>query len=89
MLNEKSIWKKFFENRVKDKTYAIQKFNNHIDTVRSTIPEERLLVFHPRDGWEPLCSFLNVEVPDTSFPNTNRGEDFSVWAKGVVNDVLS
>ena len=88
MLNEKSIWKKYFEGRFKDKDYAINKFNQHIENVKASIPEERLLIFHPKDGWEPLCNFLNVPIPSEPFPNTNTREKFSDWAKGIVIDVL-
>lgn len=88
ILNEKSIWKKYFENKFKDKNYAIKKFNNHIEAVKKNIPEHRLLIFHAKEGWDPLCKFLNVEVPSEPFPNTNNRENFSEWAKSIVKDVL-
>lgn len=88
LLNDKSIWGKFFEGKFKDKEYTIQKFKDHIEEVKHTIPAERLLIYHPREGWEPLCSFLNVPVPQAEFPNTNLREDFATWAKGIVNDVI-
>ena len=28
-----------------------------------TVPAERLLVWDPKEGWEPLCEFLEVPVP--------------------------
>ena len=31
----------------------------------------RLLVFDVTEGWEPLCKFLGVQVPDGSFPRVN------------------
>lgn len=37
---------------------------------------ERLLVFTVKDGWEPLCEFLGVPVPDTEFPRANDAEEF-------------
>jgi hypothetical protein len=43
------------------------------------IPAERLLVFDVRQGWEPLCNFLGVAVPDTPFPRTNDRAEF--WDK--------
>lgn len=89
MLNEKSIWKKYFEGKFKDKDYAISKFNQHIEDVKATIAEDRLLVFHPKEGWEPLCKFLNVDMPSEPFPNTNTRENFHDWATGVVKEVLS
>ena len=88
MLNDKSIWGKQFEGKFKDKEYAITNFNNHTEEVRATIPAEDLLIYHPREGWEPLCSFLGVPVPSELFPNTNKGEDFAQWAKGIVKDVI-
>ena len=30
-------------------------------------------LFHVRDGWEPLCKFLNVPVPNKPFPHRNKG----------------
>lgn len=88
MLNDKSIWGKLFEGKFEDRDYAIANFKNHIEEVKATIPAEDLLVYHPREGWEPLCKFLNIEVPAEAFPNTNKGEDFAQWAKGIVKDVI-
>jgi hypothetical protein len=45
--------------------------------VRRAFGEERLLVFEARQGWEPLCRFLEVPVPDTPYPRANSREDFS------------
>ena len=28
----------------------------------------QLLVFDVRDGWEPLCQFLDKKIPDRTFP---------------------
>jgi hypothetical protein len=87
-LNDKSIWAKFFEGKFKDKDYAINKFNNHIEEVKAIIPSEQLLIFEAKDGWKPLCEFLNVPIPETDYPRTNKGEDFHAWATGVVKEVL-
>lgn len=87
-LNDKSIWKRKFNGTFKDKPTAIANFNNHINEAKATIPKERLLVFKPQDGWEPLCEFLNVPVPQEPFPNTNAKQNFSAWAKSIVTDVL-
>lgn len=58
----------------------------HNAAVRSAIPAERLLEFDVRQGWEPLCAFLGVPVPDEPFPRTNARENFGEHietAKGV------
>ncbi|WP_137679390.1 sulfotransferase family protein [Aurantiacibacter suaedae] len=39
--------------------------------VRETIAPERLLEFEAKDGWEPLCAFLGLPVPDVAFPHVN------------------
>ncbi len=86
--NDKAIWEKYFEGRFIDKAYAIRKFKAHIEEVKNAIPEERLLVYKLGDGWEPLCKFLNVEVPEKDYPKTNKKENFAKWAVGVVKETL-
>ena len=40
--------------------------------MRRTVPPERLLVYDVKEGWEPLCRFLDRPVPaDTAFPRLN------------------
>ena len=46
------------------------------DRVKREVPADRLLVWDPRDGWEPLCRFLGKPVPDTPYPRTNSKDDF-------------
>jgi hypothetical protein len=29
-----------------------------------------------RQGWDPLCKFLGLSVPDAPFPHINSTEDF-------------
>jgi hypothetical protein len=48
-------------------------FEKHYDTVRSSVPKERLLEIDPEAiGWEPLCGFLDVQVPAEAYPMTNE-----------------
>lgn len=66
-----------FAGRFTDRAYAIEVFNQHIADVVSEIPAERLMLFEPRDGWEPLCTFLEVPVPEgESFPHLNDAATF-------------
>jgi Sulfotransferase domain len=39
--------------------------------VKAAVPADRLLVYSVTEGWEPLCKFLGVPVPDTPFPRKN------------------
>jgi hypothetical protein len=45
--------------------------------VQRDIPAERLLVWSVGEGWEPLCEFLEVPVPDTPFPHLNDTREFN------------
>jgi hypothetical protein len=53
---------------------AVHRYN---DDVQATVPRERLLVWTPADGWEPLCEFLELPVPDMPFPHVNDGGEFA------------
>lgn len=46
------------------------------EEVKATIPPERLLIWKPQDGWEPLCEFLGVDVPDEPLPHAWDTEAF-------------
>jgi len=87
-LNDKSIWAKFFEGNFKDKNFAINKFNSHIEEVKAIVPENQLLIFEAKDGWEPLCKFLEKPVPETPYPRTNKGADFKTFVSDIIKDVL-
>lgn len=52
---------------------AMERFNAE---VRRAIPAGRLLEWSPKDGWEPLCRFLEVPVPDVPLPFVNDTEAF-------------
>ena len=70
------IWQDTFHDRFSDKAYAISVFNEHIAEVKRTVPPEKLLVFEVKEGWEPLCRFLEVPVPDKPFPRLNDSAAF-------------
>lgn len=54
-----------------EKQKTIEKYNQHIEEVIRNILKEQLLVYNVQQGWEPLCRFLNVNVPDEPFPHLN------------------
>lgn len=70
------VWQKDFKGRFEDKAYALQAFEAHTEEVKQTIPKERLLVYEVKEGWGPLCTFLNVPVPDKPFPRLNDRASF-------------
>ena len=48
----------------------------HNEEVIRNVPPERLLVWSAGEGWEPLCEFLELPVPDTPFPHINDRKEF-------------
>jgi Sulfotransferase domain len=47
------------------------------EEVRRTVPPERLLVWDAHEGWEPLCRFLEVDVPSQPLPHVNDSKEFA------------
>jgi hypothetical protein len=60
-----------------DKENAIRVFTAHNDAVRREVPPERLLDYETGQGWEPLCRFLGVAVPEAPYPRVNTTDDFA------------
>ncbi len=65
-----------FTSRIDDREAAIATFEAHNARVRETVPAERLLEWQARDGWQPICKALDLEVPSEPFPHTNTTEEF-------------
>jgi hypothetical protein len=74
---QKVVWNGTFGGRFEDRAHAIDVYEKHNDEVRKTIPADRLLVYEPGQGWEPLCSFLSRPVPDEPYPHVNSTEEFN------------
>ncbi len=59
-----------------DREHAKKMFTDWNEQVKRTVPKERLLVFQAKEGWEPLCEFLGVPVPEEPFPRVNDTAEF-------------
>lgn len=62
---------------LEDKDNALEAFRRHNQAVIDHIAPERLLVFEAEQGWEPLCRFLDVAVPDIPYVQENTREQFA------------
>jgi hypothetical protein len=60
-----------------DRDFMTDWFVKRNQAVIDGLPPERLLVFHPKQGWEPLCEFLGVPVPSEPFPRVNSRDELS------------
>lgn len=59
-----------------DRQSMITAYERHNAEVKRLIPAERLLVYEVESGWEPLCEFLGVAIPDAPFPHVNLRTEF-------------
>ncbi len=55
------------------------------EQVKATVPPERLLVWNPNKGWDPLCEFLGVDVPAEPLPRLN---DTVSFREGIIGGAL-
>ncbi|MBV1916910.1 MAG: hypothetical protein KUG65_02440 [Sphingomonadaceae bacterium] len=64
-----------FGDRSNDQEFMQDYFRRWEASLIEALPPERLLIHRPGDGWEPLCAFLQVPVPDEPYPRVNTTED--------------
>ena len=59
------------DNRMQDKEFMVSFFNDRSKKIINTIAPNRILVYQVKEGWGPLCEFLDVPIPDMDFPRIN------------------
>jgi hypothetical protein len=59
-----------------DEAEAKRAYEAHNATVRAEAPSDKLIDWHPGDGWEPICEKLGLPVPSDPFPHVNTTDDF-------------
>ncbi|KAJ5358463.1 uncharacterized protein N7496_010876 [Penicillium cataractarum] len=63
-------------------SHGRETYAKHIAWLKETVPEDRLVLFDVKDGWEPLCKALGKEVPkDIPFPRINDSEEINRTAQ--------
>jgi len=88
----RDMWEGDFAGRFEDREFIIDFFNRHVAHVKAHVPADRLLVFEVQQGWEPLCEFLGVPIPqDKPFPRLNDREAFMnrIKSQSLAMDVRS
>lgn len=66
-----------FGDRIDDRDFMVDYFRRWEEDVIASLPPERLLVHRLGEGWEPICAFLGVPVPDEPYPRVNTTEDMT------------
>lgn len=59
--------------------------------VREVVPHQRLFICTHSDGWEPLCKFLDVPIPNVPYPHRNKGGSITdeVVTKSYIFDPIN
>lgn len=55
-----------------------EQFREHNKLVRSLAPKDRFLEWDVKEGWGPLCAFLEKDIPAVPFP---RADDWAEYKK--------
>src|SRR5215831_14713465 len=79
---EKTVWRDFGA-RIHDRAFMTSYFEKHNAAVEAGAAKKRLLVYDVAQGWEPLCKFLGVAVPDAAFPKVNSREEMQARLSNV------
>lgn len=82
-MSRKLIWQRSHKGTMEDRDKAIAHYHEHIENVKARVPEDRLLIFTVDQGWEPLCRFLDVPVPEEPFPNVNDRQQILETIRGM------
>jgi hypothetical protein len=70
-----AIFAHFGGGDITDRAFMTNWYVKRNQQVIDTLPADRLLVFHPKEGWEPLCAFLGTPVPAERFPRVNSRDE--------------
>lgn len=59
--------------------------------VKRVIPADRLCHIRLEEGlgWEQICPFLGVPIPDQEYPDHNAPDKFEAIVQGVVKPMLT
>ncbi len=60
-----------------------QKFNEWNQSVIDYVPSDRLLVYQVKDGWDPICKFLNKPNPGTPFFYKNKTKNMGHMSRFI------
>jgi hypothetical protein len=86
-IHNEIIWKGNLKGVFEDKEKTVAVYKEWIEEVKRTVPAEKLLVYEVKEGWKPLCDFLDVPVPEMPFPHINERKNFIriIWLLKVLN----
>jgi hypothetical protein len=83
------IFRGTFQDRFEDRAFVMDVVRAHNEEVQRYIAPERLLVYEVKQGWEPLCRFLELPVPETDFPHVNSRDEFRGMLRSATSGAAS
>ncbi|PGH15011.1 hypothetical protein AJ79_02691 [Helicocarpus griseus UAMH5409] len=60
-------------------------FKAHFKSICEMVPKDQLLIYDIKEGWEPLCRFLEKPIPSGQFPGLDSLERFDEQPATHVN----
>jgi hypothetical protein len=83
------IWRDTFGTTLADpmpeERHAVEVLQRHTADVTNALPTDRVLVYRTGQGWEPLCAFLGVPVPDEPYPRLNDQQSTLTHLRGAAD----
>ncbi|MGH3472377.1 MAG: sulfotransferase family protein [Nocardioidaceae bacterium] len=70
------LWHREIGPTWEDPAMAIAAYERHNREVRASAPSGRLLDWSAVQGWAPLCTALDLPVPEEPFPHVNSTEEW-------------
>ena len=71
-----------------DKEFTKKVWEDHIAEVKAYVPQEKLLVYDVRDGWGPICRFLDAPEPADPLPHLNKKENFKEMLPQLMKGIM-
>jgi Sulfotransferase domain len=76
-------WMGPIREHLADRAFMTDHFRRHTEAVVAAIPAERLLVYEVGEGWDRLCAFLGVPIPEDPYPSENSRADFQARVRAA------
>jgi hypothetical protein len=81
VMSRKLIWQRSHHGTMAHRERAVARYEQHITEVKAAVPADRLLVYSVDQGWQPLCAFLDLPIPDTPFPKVNDRTAYKIGVR--------
>lgn len=76
---------RYFQGDFLNRELTIKRYNQFYEEVSAFIPADQLLKYEISQGWDPICQFLGVDVPEAEFPYKNKTIDFQQQIGKMIN----